>query len=391
MNSKYLSYSIVISLILSCFVVFSTQGQQSPAEAGKTIIAKGQVSASAEQQTRSLSRKSPVFLADLVATGSASRTQMRMLDGGLLALQSDSQLAISNYQFDGASLQGSVSMELLKGGLRTITGKLRQTSGNYKLDTPVASIGVRGTHYEAELIDGDLHLAVWNGVIDVDVGSSSPQQFTLGDGQDYRFAIVTKEFEVIFLLNNPIAFSKGHSSDIDSSEITRPQIAFTLADKPQSVDLYRYQPLFLHTGESPLDNETDAINYLFDQGDIASRAGQVVFDQVEQFAIQSNAGDVADLSLSLQIDFDTASVPTGNLAFNDDNGEWFAVFNGLLQEDGLDLNINFASHNNQLAEGSIQSFLIRDGTAVLGNFDLQEVNAIENNVTGSFIVTEDAP
>ena len=92
-----------------------------------------------------------------------------------------------------------------------------------------------------------------------------------------------------------------------------------------------------------------------------------------------------------KIDFDTASVPTGNLAFNDDNGEWFAVFNGLLQEDGLDLNINFASHNNQLAEGSIQSFLIRDGTAELGNFDLQEVNAIENNVTGSFIVTEDAP
>ena len=83
---------------------------------GKTIIAKGKVSAEANSQSRQLERRSPVFQADKITTGLNSMTQLRMSDGGLLALQEDSELEISNYEFNASTNKGSISMSLLKGG-----------------------------------------------------------------------------------------------------------------------------------------------------------------------------------------------------------------------------------------------------------------------------------
>ena len=69
----------------------------------------------------------------------------------MIALKENSELVIANYQYSGETGEGSVAMELLKGGLRSVTGAIKSESGDYNLKTPVGSIGIRGTHFEVEL------------------------------------------------------------------------------------------------------------------------------------------------------------------------------------------------------------------------------------------------
>ena len=144
--------------------------------------------ATQKAQQRPLKRRSPIYVQDTVTTGPLSNTQIRMADG-LLSLQPDTQVAILDYQLNQKVKQDSISIELLKGGLRTVTGALKNSSKKYQMKTPVASIGVRGTHYEVEMNKGALFLAVWQGNIDVQVtAGAQPQSFSLGHDEANAFA-----------------------------------------------------------------------------------------------------------------------------------------------------------------------------------------------------------
>jgi hypothetical protein len=184
--------------------------------AGKTIIARGKVSA-VETNTstqRRLKRRSPIYGVDVVKTDANSKTQLRMTDGGMIALKENSELLISNYEFNKAENTGSVVMELVKGGLRSVTGAIKSDKGNYTLKTPVGSIGIRGTHYEIEIIQGEVFIAVWDGAVDISVEvGGTEQEVPLGEGEDFSYAKIDETGEVTELLVPPENFNEGHSSD----------------------------------------------------------------------------------------------------------------------------------------------------------------------------------
>jgi hypothetical protein len=65
---------------------------------------------------------------------------------------------------------------LLKGGFHTITQSLgRRSEHSYRVRTPVATIGIRGTHYSVQWCDDDcpkgqpdgLHVGVFDGIVNV--------------------------------------------------------------------------------------------------------------------------------------------------------------------------------------------------------------------------------
>jgi len=367
--------------------------------AGKTIVARGQVNAKNLQQSRKLIRRSPVYLLDTVATGSNSNTQLRMIDGGLLSLQQQTQLIVAAYQFDQETNEGSVSLNLLKGGLRTVTGALKTGVDQYKMQTPVASIGVRGTHYEAELVQGSLYLSVWDGAIDVQVTvGSKPMKFSLGEHEDYKFAIVHANGEVEFTLKVPKVFSQGHSLAM----LSEPLLNVAQTSKQEQLIKEEYPQRYLsNTDESISNEEFDQTGkILFDNDDIwgsliptspdviTQLSGTVTFDQILEQSIVSNSGAITDLSMNMTVNFDTARVPTGQLSFNDTNGQWFAVFNGIINADALEININFASYNNNLVDGSINGLFLNNGSQIFGDFSLTQINNPVNNAGGSFLLVE---
>ena len=122
------------------------------AEAGRFQFVHGEVSVIRPNGSQTAARKGDlVDEGDTIATGALAQAQLVMKDEGLIALRPDSRLRIDTYRFGGkadGSEQGVFG--LLKGGFRSITGWIgRANKDNYKIHTPTATIGIRGTDHEA--------------------------------------------------------------------------------------------------------------------------------------------------------------------------------------------------------------------------------------------------
>jgi len=104
-----------------------------------------------EENTRTLSRRSEIFQGDTVVTGVQGFAQIRMADGAMLALKEDTSFTFAEYSFDAdGNTPDSAVMQMVRGGFRTISGSIGDDDDDtYRVETPFAGIGVRGTTHEA--------------------------------------------------------------------------------------------------------------------------------------------------------------------------------------------------------------------------------------------------
>lgn len=154
--------SLFIALILFGFLPLKSaqSNQQTTAAAvgnaiGQVVWVKGVVKATGpDQTTRTLTRRSPIYVKDTIETTENSTGEVVFSDNSIVALRSDTQLRIDDYQF-GKNVEPSkvkYIATLVKGGFRTLTGLIpKENSKNYQVNTPVATIGVRGTEYAVSL------------------------------------------------------------------------------------------------------------------------------------------------------------------------------------------------------------------------------------------------
>lgn len=213
-------HTALMTLVLGIALPLSgmaAQDNSGNSVAGKTMLAVGKVNALSAQQQRKLKRRAPVFTNDVVTTGGKAKTQIRMSDGGLLALKANSELNIAEYQYSEDTGTGSVVMELVKGGLRSVTGNIKSQNGDYQLKTSVGSIGIRGTHYEVEVTESEMLIAVWDGAVDVtiEVGQYAGSQVSFGEGEDFSYASIDVGGNVTRLIEPPKQFESGLANDAE--------------------------------------------------------------------------------------------------------------------------------------------------------------------------------
>ena len=112
----------------------------------------GATATGADGKPRALQKGSDIFVGDMVDTGKG-RVQLRFLDGAQMALQPDTNFKVEEFRFaQKGEGSDSVVMNLIKGGMRTITGVIgRSNRAAYALKTPSATIGIRGTEFTAEM------------------------------------------------------------------------------------------------------------------------------------------------------------------------------------------------------------------------------------------------
>lgn len=133
---------------LFLLLILASGGTQA-AEAAKVDFAVGEVAAiQPDGMRRPLARGAKVSPGDTVDTG-PGRAQLRFTDGAMVSLQPQTQFRIDAYEFKGQADGGEKGFfSLLKGAMRTITGAIGKTDRKaYRLDTAVATIGIRGTTY----------------------------------------------------------------------------------------------------------------------------------------------------------------------------------------------------------------------------------------------------
>lgn len=185
------------------------------AAAGKVVITAGDVFAvNAQNQRRLLQRRSDVFEGDTLITGTDSNLQLRFEDNAILALRANSQLRISEYHgADGG--QERVLMDLLAGGFRTISGNFGKSERDaYQVRTPTASIGIRGTHYEAVFETGTLSVGVYDGGISV---TNELGTINLGLDSDFLYAQVQSGNLPQGLLNPPANLNVPSTPQADAA------------------------------------------------------------------------------------------------------------------------------------------------------------------------------
>jgi hypothetical protein len=118
--------------------------------AGKALWVTGKVErVSPDGTVRPLLQGDSVRRHDTVRTAADSHAQLVMTDEALIALRPESSLRIDEYRYATAQHGGRAVFELMKGGFRSITGIIgRDDKSQYRLSTPTASIGIRGTDHE---------------------------------------------------------------------------------------------------------------------------------------------------------------------------------------------------------------------------------------------------
>lgn len=364
--------------VLTTLLCVSFYSQANTTAAGKTILARGAVVATdaTSEQQRSLKRRDTVYGVDKITTGEKSKAQFSMSDGGLIALKENSVLNIANYEFDAGTQQGSASIELIKGGLRSISGVIKKNGGSYNVKTPVGSIGIRGTHFELQLVDGDMYVAVWDGAIDLTLQDNSI--LSLGSNEAFSFAQVTSVGDVIKTTQAPAIFTQSiasinsnDESEGEQDQITENNASENIGDADTLLaDVYAEQQFQAVSNASLIDQ-------------IAQRQG--IFNyQATSFDVSSSLGEVSDFSMSMAVDFDNGTVPDGEISFNDAGGNWYAAYSGFIDLTKLDLAVTFASHNNNKAVGNIDAIFLNDIDTITGNFNLNEISNPAVNSSGSF-------
>lgn len=84
-----------------------------------------------------------------IVTGSDGRAQIRFTDGGLVSLQPNTEFKIASYVDQNNPKQDRFLVDLLRGGMRAITGLIgKRNRDNYRLTTTTATIGIRGSGFK---------------------------------------------------------------------------------------------------------------------------------------------------------------------------------------------------------------------------------------------------
>jgi len=140
-------------LLVACLLFLSQPAHAGVA--GHVQFVNGLVQVTnAAGQVHLLQKGDAIHESDMVTTNKNSSAQIKMRDGGLIAVRPDSQLKFDSFVFMGAQDGKEKSFfSLLKGGFRAITGLIGQKNkDNYRIKTLASTIGIRGTDHEVFVV-----------------------------------------------------------------------------------------------------------------------------------------------------------------------------------------------------------------------------------------------
>jgi len=166
MSHLYIRNTSSMNVISNSFIclVLLLSSTSAFAEAGRVVFRLWRSTAEdINGVTRKLSKRSQVDSGETIRTSSRSLVQMRMIDKAFIALRSNSEVKIESYSLGAAKEQDTGIFSLLRGGFRAVTGIIgKRLRSAYKMRTPTATIGIRGTDYTARLCNQDCNQAFGN-------------------------------------------------------------------------------------------------------------------------------------------------------------------------------------------------------------------------------------
>ena len=117
------------------------------------VASRGDVFAELEAARRALAQGDSVEEEERIITGEKSFAVLQFVDGAKVTVRPNSVLDIKEYRYSGGD-ENAATLSLVQGGLRIITGAMAKSEPEaFKVETPVALMGVRGTEFSIVLCD----------------------------------------------------------------------------------------------------------------------------------------------------------------------------------------------------------------------------------------------
>ncbi len=158
-------------LIISAFAFASAAYA---AEAGKVIFAAG----AAQVADKAGAEGTPVQEGELLSTGKDGFLYVKTIDNGLFILRPNTRAKIVSYRVDQKNPANTrIKLELISGVARSKSGEaVKLARQNFRFNTPVAAIGVRGTDFTVYTDQETSRVAVLTGGVVVSgfAGNCSP-------------------------------------------------------------------------------------------------------------------------------------------------------------------------------------------------------------------------
>jgi hypothetical protein len=147
---KTFAGSILLAILLSP-AAFAAEDS-----AGMVVASRGEVIALSNGGSRELKQGDFIYESDEIITSNKSFAVLQFVDGAKVTVRPDSTVIIEQYLYNGND-GDAAELSLVSGGLRVITGAMAKTHPeNYKVRTPVALMGVRGTEFSVMLCGDEL-------------------------------------------------------------------------------------------------------------------------------------------------------------------------------------------------------------------------------------------
>ncbi|WP_425642612.1 FecR family protein [Marinomonas gallaica] len=155
------SIKFYANLGLTCFALIVTQAFGSPTEgAGEVTFALGKAYLNGKDLIKTGQHISE---GDVIETLGNGHVHIRFVDNGLVSVRPDSRLSIEHYSYDAEHPNESIiKFNLNEGVMRSISGTgAKAARDKFRLNTPIAAIGVRGTDFVVKA-SNDLVQAIVN-------------------------------------------------------------------------------------------------------------------------------------------------------------------------------------------------------------------------------------
>ncbi|WP_051321467.1 FecR domain-containing protein [Chrysiogenes arsenatis] len=174
-----------VRAILLCFLVFFLACKVWAAPIGRVAALEGSAEAvAADGVRRALAIKGDIFQNDTVLTQQNGKVQLMFTDNSVFTIGPNSELVVDTFVFDPNQGAGESAIQVTKGAFRFVTGKIaRNDFEKMRVNTPTATIGIRGTLVAGNQIDGgELQVALLGGAIAVASSQGAVEITTPGFG-----------------------------------------------------------------------------------------------------------------------------------------------------------------------------------------------------------------
>ena len=140
---------LIPHLLAFCLILIITSSSikaNTQSAIGIAAMTVNLVTGTVESETKVVNVNDQIFRQEIIETNSVSSTQILFQDETVLSIGPDSRLIMDEMVYDPDSNTGKVVVTAARGLFTFVTGSL--ASESYEINTPTATIGVRGTKFD---------------------------------------------------------------------------------------------------------------------------------------------------------------------------------------------------------------------------------------------------